>query len=194
MAGNLAHVALAVLVLRLPVSFRVAVVLWLVPVAVFETWFQVALYRGSGSWVHGWRGWWRFRRSFPSEWAEAAAKTRRVQSAIGGERRVSTRVRPVADHPKLAWWPDVSWPVVSAWCGHPPGRKPSAAVEFQQTIASNVLRVDDVSFLFDRSRDSVGRIRVTFVDVLRDEVEPVVADVPPGVEPVLRVVEGREAS
>jgi hypothetical protein len=90
----------------------------------------------------------------------------------GGEQRVSARLRPVADHPKVGWWPRVEWPVVSGWCGHPPGRSPDELVEFAPALAANILRVDNVEFDFERRRSSVGRVRLTFVDVLARPVEP----------------------
>ena len=153
-------------------GWRVGLVALALVLIGFESWFQVHLWSGRGSWLHGWRLWWRVRRSIPSEWAESAVKSRGIKSALGGEQRVVGVIRPVADHPKTAWWPRVEWPVVSVWCGHPPGRSTSAFNEFQRVLAANILRVDDVQFDFARDRDSIGRLQLTFVDVLSRPVEP----------------------
>ena len=184
----LAVTAIVALVVWTRLGWRPGLAAAVVFVSVFEAWFQVRLVSGRGSWLHGWRLWWRVRRSIPSEWAESAIKSRGIKSALGGENRVSGLVRPIADHPKTAWWPRVEWPVVSAWCGHPPGRSTSAFVEFQRVLAANILRVDDVQFDFARDRDSVGRLQLTFVDVLSRPVEPANTNIDPGQDRRLRIV------
>ncbi|MGH1505079.1 MAG: hypothetical protein ACRBI6_16120 [Acidimicrobiales bacterium] len=193
LAGNPVHVvSFVVLVLVLPLF--AAVLVWVPVVLVFEVWYQLRLVDGSGSWLHGWRLWWRVRRSVPAEWAESAVKSTGIKSPLGGEARSSSRLRPVADHPKMGWWPRVEWPVASAWCGHPPGRTSGAFNEFARVIAANILRVDNVEFDFARDRDSVGRVQVTFVDVLATPVSPAASRVDSlGDGPRLRVVDG-EAS
>ena len=177
LAGNPLHVAAALVsaacavLLPGPLALSVLVVL-VAALALFEIWFQWMLIERRGSWMHGWRLWFRVRRAIPAEWAESAVKTKGVKSVVGGERRMSAQLRPVADHPKVAWLPRIEWPVVSAWVGHPPGRTMSAAIDFQKTLAANILRVDNLEFDFERERDSVGRIIVTFVDVLSVPVAP----------------------
>lgn len=195
-AGNVVQVltatAITAVVVWSPLGWLPGLITLAILVVSFEVWFQVLLVARRGSWLHGWRLWWRVRRSIPAEWAESAVKSQGIKSALGGENRIAGLIRPVADHPKTAWWPRVEWPVVSVWCGHPPGRSTSAFVEFQRVLAANILRVDDVHFDFARDRDSVGRLQLTFVDVLSKPVEPVATqiDTPPEDQTVraLRVV------
>lgn len=171
MAGNVGHVVVAFALLAL-LSAEAAFLVWLLAAAIFEVWFQVGFATGSGSWVHGWRLWWRVRRSIAGEWNESAVKSKPIKSVLGGEDSSAQLLRPVADHPKTAWFPRIEWPVVSAWVGHPPGRSSAEYSEFQATLAANILRVDNIEFDFDRSRDSIGRLQITFVDVLQTPVVP----------------------
>ena len=171
-AGNVPQVVALLIVLALPFGPLVGSLVWLLAALLFELWYQVRLASGRGSWLHGWRLWMRVRRALPAEWNEAASKSKGIRTRFGGESKGST-TRPVADHPKTGWFPSVEWPVVSVRCGHPPGRAPSEFTEFQTTMAANILRVDAVEFDFARSRDSVGWLHLTFVDVLDRPVVPV---------------------
>lgn len=170
-AGNFPVLVALVAVVVAPVGLVVGLVVWVLLVAGFEVWWQLRLVSGRGSWLHGWRLWWRIRRALPAEWHEAAQKSKGIRTRFGGESKASV-TRPVADHPKTGWFPAVAWPVVSVRCGHPPGRAPQEFGEFQTTLAANILRVDAVEFDFARSRDSVGWLHLTFVDVLDREVQP----------------------
>ena len=128
----------------------------------------------SGSWLIGWREAWRFRRRWPAGWAEVAAKTARVQAEVGSSKEpiASAVLRPVADHPKLSWWPRIEWPVVSWWVGPPPGRSLSALDELSTILAANITRASDVMVDYERENDSHGRLVVSFADVLAEPSSP----------------------
>ena len=122
----------------------------------------------------GWREAWRVRRRWPSDWAIVAAKTTRVQAEVGTSKEpiASARLRPIADHPKMSWWPRVAWPVVSWWVGPPPGRSFAAFDEVAAQLAANISHCIDVAVDFDRVSDSYGRLVVTFADPLQSTIEP----------------------
>ena len=128
----------------------------------------------SGSWFAGWREAWRFRRRWPSDWAGVAAKTERVQAEVGTSKEpiASAVLRPVADHPKLSWWPRIEWPVVSWWVGPPPGRSLAALDELAVILAANISRACDVQVDYERENDSHGRLIVSFADVLGEPSSP----------------------
>ncbi len=130
-------------------------------------------YRSGGRWV-GWREAWRFRRRWPAEWAQVAAKTVRVQAEVGTSKEpiASAVLRPVADHPKLSWWPRIEWPVVSWWVGPPPGRSLAALDELAVILAANISRAAEVQVEYERENDSHGRLLVSFDDVLADPSSP----------------------
>ena len=122
----------------------------------------------SGCWLIGWREAWRFRRRWPSDWAGVAAKTVRVQAEVGTSKEpiASAVLRPVADHPKLSWWPRIEWPVVSWWVGPPPGRSFHSLDELTTILAANVSRAADIHLEYERETDSAGRLIVSFDEVL----------------------------
>jgi hypothetical protein len=140
----------------------------------------------SGGLVVGWREAWRFRRKFPAEWAGIAAKTTRVQAEVGTSKEpiASAVLRPVADHPKLSWWPRISWPVVSWWVGPPPGRSFSSLDELTTVLAANVSRAADIYLDYERENDSHGRLVVAFGNVLAEPSSPTWTTAPAGPVPV----------
>ena len=71
-------------------------------------------------------------------------------------------LRPVADHPKLCWWPRIEWPVVSWWVGPPPGRSLAALDELTAILAANISRAADIYVEYERENDSHGRLVVSF--------------------------------
>ena len=119
-----------------------------------------------GGWLIGWHDAWRFRRRWPSVWATVAAKTARVQAEVGtsNEPIASAVLRPVADHPKLSWLPQIEWPIVSWWVGPPPGRSLLALDDLAVVLAANVPRAADVQVDYERENDSHGRLIVSFGD------------------------------
>ena len=110
----------------------------------------------SGDWLIAWREAWRFRRRWPGEWAIVAAKTARVQAEVGTSKEpiASAVLRPVADHPKMSWWPRLEWPVVSWWVGPPPGRSLLALDELSVILAANISRAADILVDYERENDS----------------------------------------
>ena len=128
----------------------------------------------SGGLLVGWREAWRIRRRWPSDWAAVAAKTARVQAEVGTSREpvVSAVLRPVADHPKMSWLPQIEWPVVSWWVGPPPGRSLAALDELTTVLAANISHASDVRAEYDRENDSHGRLIVSFDDVLARPSSP----------------------
>jgi len=128
----------------------------------------------TGCWLTGWREAWRFRRRWPSDWASVAAKTTRVQAEVGTSKEpiASAVLRPIADHPKLSWWPQIEWPVVSWWVGPPPGRSLAALDELTTILAANVSRAADIHVDYERENDSHGRLIVSFADVLSQPSSP----------------------
>ncbi len=135
----------------------------------------------TGSRFTGWREAWRFRRRWPSDWAGVAAKTERVQAEVGTSKEpiASAVLRPVADHPKLSWWPRIEWPVVSWWVSPPPGRSLVALDELATILAANVSRAADIVVDYERENDSHGRLIVSFDQVLARPSIPPWADARP---------------
>ena len=174
LAGNPIQVVAAIYVVafvRLGLRFRWAFVLWLAVWMLVELGHQVALSRAGRAevlWLVGWREAWRVRRRWPADWASAAAKTARVQAEVGTSKEpiASARLRPVADHPKLSWFPRIEWPVVSWWAGPPPGRSFTALDEMTTVLAANISHCIDVEIDYERPTDSWGRLVVTFDDPL----------------------------
>ena len=142
----------------------------------------------SGDWLIAWREAWRFRRRWPGEWAIVAAKTARVQAEVGTSKEpiASAVLRPVADHPKMSWWPRLEWPVVSWWVGPPPGRSLLALNELSVILAANISRAADILVDYERENDSHGRLVVSFAEVLADPSTPTWAGTgnPPDTDPV----------
>lgn len=134
-----------------------------------------------GLWLSGWREAWRFRRRWPSDWAGIAAKTTRVQAEVGTSKEpiASAILRPVADHPKMSWWPRIEWPVVSWWVGPPPGRSLAALDQLTTILAANISRADDVYVDYERENDSHGRLIVSFAHLLNRPSSPTWADPSP---------------
>ena len=132
-----------------------------------------ASYRSGGWWI-GWREAWRFRRRWPADWAGVAAKTVRVQAEVGTSKEpiASAVLRPVADHPKLSWWPRIEWPVVWWWVGPPPGRSLAALDELGAVLAANISRASDIEVDYERDNDSHGRLVVSFADILGEPSTP----------------------
>ncbi len=169
---------------------------WATAAVAVESIHQAALGRGGHQillWLVGWREAWRVRRRWPADWAIVAAKTTKVQAEVGTSKEpvASARLRPVADHPKMSWWPRVSWPAVSWWVGPPPGRAFDALDQVVSQLAANISHCADVAVDFNRESDSYGRLIVTFADPLATtltpglglvEFEPVGA--PPNTEPI----------
>ena len=112
--------AYALTVWSLAGSFKWGFAAWLSSAVAVELVFQFVRARGghrSVVWFVGWREAWRVRRRWPADWAIVAAKTTRVQAEVGTSKEpiASARLRPIADHPKMGWWPRIEWPVVSWW-------------------------------------------------------------------------------
>ncbi len=124
----------------------------------------------------GWREAWRIRRRWPADWAIVAAKTTRVQAEVGTSKEpiASATLRPIADHPKMSWWPRIEWPVVSWWVGPPPGRSFIALEEVAGQLAANMSHCIDVAVDFDRESGSYGRLVVTFADPLNLTIDPTI--------------------
>lgn len=152
------------------VPFRVALLVWFLSWALVEVHHRLAF--GCGSWMVGWREGWRVRRQLPAVWASVAAKTDRVQAEVGTSKEpiASAVLRPVADHPKMSWWPRIEWPVVSWWVGPPPGRSFNALDEVTDALAANLTHAVDVTVDYNRETDSFGRLTVAFLDVLATPV------------------------
>ena len=153
-------------------SFRVAAGLSLASVLLYETWHRLAY--ADGGWLVGWREGWRVRRLIPSVWAQVAAKTHRVQAEVGTSKEptASAVLRPIADHPKMSWWPKVEWPVVSWWVGPPPGRTLAALDEVADALAANLSHAISVVIDYERTTDSHARLIVSFHDVLAQPSPP----------------------
>ena len=178
--GNLLQVgATAIgLVIWLAADFQWGFVAWAAAAVAVEAVLQVTRARGGHSlllWLAGWREAWRVRRRWPADWAIVAAKTTRVQAEVGTSKEpiASARLRPVADHPKMSWWPRVQWPVVSWWVGPPPGRSFAALDDVAGQLAANISHCIDVAVDFNRESDSYGRLVVTFADPLQGIVDPI---------------------
>ena len=158
-------------------SFAWGFVAWLTTAVAVELMFQFVRARGGHPllvWLVGWREAWRVRRRWPADWAIVAAKTTRVQAEVGTSKEpmASARLRPIADHPKMSWWPGISWPVVSWWIGPPPGRSFVALDEVTALLAANISHCINVAVDFDRESDSYGRLVVTFDDPLATTIDP----------------------
>ena len=158
-------------------SYQLALVAWCAGLALVEISFQLVRLLGGWApmvWLLGWREAWRVRRRWPADWAIVAAKTIHVQAEVGTSKEpiASARLRPIADHPKMSWWPRVSWPVVSWWVGPPPGRAFDALEDVTSQLAANISHCVDVSVDFAREADSFGRLVVTFADPLQSALEP----------------------
>ncbi len=185
-------------------GFRWGFAAWLTAAVAVETVHHVARARGAHPallWLAGWREAWRVRRRWPADWAVVAAKTTRVQAEVGTSKEpiASARLRPIADHPKMSWWPQVAWPVVSWWVGPPPGRSFTALNEVATQLAANISHCVDVSVDYDRDSDSYGRLVVTFADPLQTTIKPdtttvveigrhLADDLPPQEPPLLAAV------
>ena len=150
---------------------------WATAAVAIESVFQVVRARGGHGVLlrlAGWREAWRVRRRWPADWAIVAAKTTKVQAEVGTSKEpmASARLRPVADHPKMSWWPRVSWPVVSWWVGPPPGRSFDALDQVVSQLAANISHCVDVAIEFNRESDSYGHLIVTFADPLAETLTP----------------------
>ncbi len=154
------------------VPFR-AVAAGIALVIVFVEVYHRLAYR-TGGWLVGWREAWRIHRRWPADWAVVAAKTTRVQAEVGTSKEpiASAVLRPVADHPKMGWWPTIEWPVVTWWVGPPPGRSLAALDELAVVLAANISHVSDVYVEYERENDSYGRLTMTFDDVLAEPTTP----------------------
>ena len=144
---------------------------WILAV-VAGVWLLMEIYHRfaftAGGMLVGWREAWRIRRRWPADWAAVAAKTARVQAEVGTSKEpiASAVLRPVADHPKLSWLPQIEWPVVSWWVGPPPGRSLVALDELATVLAANISHVSDVVVEYERENDSHGRLVMSFDNVL----------------------------
>ena len=180
LVGNIVQVVVSVyglIVWNLASSFRWGFAAWATAAAAVELVFQFVRARDAHPmlvWLVGWREAWRVRRRWPSDWAIVAAKTTRVQAEVGTSKEpiASARLRPIADHPKMSWWPQVTWPAVAWWVGPPPGRSFVSLDEVTGQLAANISHCVDVAVNFDRESDSYGRLVVTFADPLAQTIDP----------------------
>ena len=183
--GNVVQTFVAIygfVVWSLTGQFGWGFVAWLTAAVAVETVLQVVRERGAHPvllWLVGWREAWRVRRRWPSDWAIVAAKTTRVQAEVGTSKEpiASARLRPIADHPKMSWWPKVTWPAVAWWVGPPPGRSFASLDEVTGQLAANISHCIDVAVDFDRESDSYGRLVVTFADPLANTIDPDPVDI-----------------
>lgn len=115
----------------------------------------------------GWREAWRVRRRWPSDWAVVAAKTMNVQAEVGtSEEPKAPPFRPICDHPKMSWIPQLEWPVISWWVGPPPGRSFQALEATTSILAANISHCQQVRVEFARASDSYGRLIMVFDEVV----------------------------
>ena len=144
----------------------------LAAVAPVEGWLLYRRWRGTGGRLLAWRLAWKFHRVWPRVWADAAARTQRVQAHTGGEKTAAARQRPVVDHPRMSWRFWIRWPVVTFRVGTAPGR---TFVEFERVMAAfaaNLTWVQAVELEYGSDRSSFGLIHVSFTDVLAEVVRP----------------------
>ncbi len=182
--GNVAQVLVSIYgltVWAMAGSFAWGFLAWSTAAVAVELVFQFVRAQGGHPvlvWLVGWREAWRVRRRWPADWSIVAAKTMRVQAEVGTSKEpiASARLRPIADHPKMSWWPRIDWPVVSWWVGPPPGRSFTALEEVTGQLAANISHCVDMAVEFDRHSDSHGRLVATFADLLVVTVDP---DLPP---------------
>ena len=160
-------------------SFRWGFIAWATAAISVELVFQFTRARSNHPVLVrlvGWREAWRIRRRWPADWSIVAAKTTRVQAEVGTSKEpiASATLRPIADHPKMSWWPRIEWPVVSWWVGPPPGRSFIALEDVAGQLAANMSHCIDVAVDFDRESDSYGRLVVTFADPLQATITPTI--------------------
>jgi len=122
--------------------------------------------------VFGWKLAWRFRARWPMEWAIPANKTRTVQAEVGTTSEATVTIRPVFDAPKMSWWPQMEWPVISWLVSPPPGRTFAQFDAVLDVLASNLANVIDISLDYERASSSIGRLSVLFDDPLALPVLP----------------------
>ena len=119
--------------------------------------------------VSAWREAWSLRSLFPALWAEVAHRTSAIQAEVGsssGESRPPARLRPIGDHPKLSWFPELTWPTISFWCSPPPGRDFAAWEEIISPLVASFPRVEALVLEYGQAGSSIGRITFVFMDVL----------------------------
>ncbi len=122
--------------------------------------------------VFGWKLAWRFRARWPMEWSIGAAKTRAVQAEVGTSAEPAVTIRPIFDAPKMSWWPQMQWPVISWWVSPPPGRTFAQFESMLDVLASNLTNVVGLTLDYERSTSSIGRLSVLFDDPLADPIVP----------------------
>ncbi|MEM9656442.1 MAG: hypothetical protein AAGA65_30480 [Actinomycetota bacterium] len=146
--------------------------------------------------VFGWKLAWRFRSRWPMEWAIPANKTRTVQAEVGNTSEATVTIRPVFDAPKMSWWPEIEWPVVTWLVSPPPGRTFAQFDAVLDVLASNIANVVDISLDYDRSSSSVGRLSILFDDPLSMPILPVDHTTQPGPSrgPLADVIDLRPAN
>ncbi len=151
------------------------VVVW----ALVEVLHRSAFESGRGWWLMAWREAVRVHRRWPADWSVQAAKTRAVQAEVGTSKEpvASASLRPIADHPKMGWFPTIQWPQVSWWVGPPPGRTFGEFDEVLDVLAANNPRVVGMELDYDRSTDSYARLTVSFRSVLDAPVAPEATEV-----------------
>lgn len=179
LAGNPTQVAISYVgaVIGLATQSKVVVATSATLLIGSEIAHHVAFNRGGPKWLIGYVGWreaWRFRRRFPSLWAEAAAKTSKVQAEVGTSKEpiASARLRPIADHPKMSWMPTVRWPIVSWWIGPPPGRSFEVFEQLTTVLAANTPRCRNVVVDYADETSSYGRLHLSFADALEEPSLP----------------------
>ena len=150
-------------------SFLAGAAAWLSMVVAVESILQFARLRGTNRTLLllvGWREAWRVRRRWPSDWAVVAAKTITVQAEVGtSEEPKAPPFRPICDHPKLSWVPEIHWPVISWWVGPPPGRSFQALEATTSILAANISHCQQIRVEFDRASDSHGRLFMIFDEI-----------------------------
>ncbi len=161
-------------------SFPAGVLAWASMVVAAELVLQFVRMRGTSPtllMLVGWREAWRVRRRWPSDWAVVAAKTITVQAEVGtSEEPKAPPFRPICDHPKLSWIPEINWPVVTWWVGPPPGRSFQALEATTAILAANISHCEQIRVEFDRASDSHGRLIMVFdrFDSRPDWLPPIV--------------------
>ena len=182
LAGNPILLVIAVLALaaiRIGASITLVGALGLAVFLAAEGWHRWLFESGRGGLIVGWREAWRMHRRMPFEWARAAAKTTTVQAEVGTSKEpvASAKLRPIADHPKMGWWPTVHWPQVSWWVGPPPGRSFDKFDEVLGVLSANYARCVGMELDYDKPTDSYARLTVSFGSVLDKIIEPAPVEV-----------------
>lgn len=169
-------------------SFPAGFLAWASMAVAAELVLQFVRMRGTSAtllMLVGWREAWRVRRRWPSDWAVVAAKTITVQAEVGtSEEPKAPPFRPICDHPKMSWIPEINWPVIRWWVGPPPGRSFQALEATTSILAANISHCQQIRVEFDRASDSHGRLIMIFdpLDSRPDWLPPINAEPGPHVD------------